>query len=225
MRRITIISISVSVIISLVSVNLYGMIIGNDSCRGYEGSCKFYDISDPGSSKSTSQTICQLVIEGGGYFLKSHSDLLLLLNKIEISELNGVDYSELQYIINSAIKNMVNAKETYINLISIAKVTPYNPSIIEKLQLFDYPGFQKEKKLNSEIFKQVEVFLSKGDVTGVYNHLKSEMDSILEKLYEIKSDIDLNNFPEITALWRVNQKYSETMLFGQYVAEVFFNSK
>jgi hypothetical protein len=225
MRKSTIFSIIVGIIIGLVSVNLYCMIIGNDSCRGYEGGCKSNDPGDLVGVKSTDSSICQLLIKGGGYFLKSHSDLLLFLNKIELSELKGMDYFELKNIINSAIENMEYANETYINLISIAKITPYNPYVIEKLQLFDYPGFKEENKLNSEIFIQVEAYLSKGDITGSYIHLNSYMDSILDKLDKIKLNIYSNTFPEITELWSINQKYAETMLFGQYLAQVFIETK
>jgi hypothetical protein len=196
-----------------VTLYVYGYFVLNEFEEAYE------------EGERSASTIRKYIIEGAGYFLKSNSNIQLFLNKIELSELNGMDYSELQNIINSAIENMENAKETYINLISIAKVTPYNPFIIEKLQLFDYPGFQKENKLNSEIFKQVETFLSIGDVTGLYIKFKLDIDSILVPLYNIKASVYNETFPEISSLWLINQKYSELVLFGQYGSQVFFEIK
>ncbi len=222
MRK-TLIIISVAVLIFFTfNIHAFPWIWANDSCRAYERGCsKSGSGGDTARDKKSGLTLGQLVIEGAGCFLRSNSDMQLFLNKIELSELNGMDYSELQNIINSAIENMENAKETYINLISIAKVTPYNPSVIEKLQFFDYSGFQEDNKLNSEIFKQVEAFLSNGDVTGMYIHLKSDIDSILEKLYNIKSNVDSSTFPDIQKIWRANQEYLESLLFGQYVARIF----
>ena len=194
-------------------VNLFPLMVLNRGDEAYE------------EGERSVSTIRKYIIEGAGYFLKSNSNMQLFLNKIELSELNGMDYSELQNTINSAVENMENAKETYSNLISITKITPYNPSVIEKLQLFDYPGFQEENKLNSEIFKQVEAFLSIGDVTGLYIKFKLDIDSIIVLLYNIKSSVDNEKFPEISSLWLINQKYSELMLLGQYGSQVFFEIK
>jgi hypothetical protein len=185
--------------------------------------CKANDACGGEGKKSSGSNMGQMIIEGAGHFLMSHSEMLKFLNKIELSELTGPDYSELQDIINRAIESMENASETYKNLISIAKETPYNMDVISKLRIFDYAGYMKTNGLNRVIFKKVKYFLRKGDVIGVYIYLKSDMDSIIEQLVNIKSNVDSEVFPEISLLWRINQKYSESLLFGQYVAEVFKN--
>jgi hypothetical protein len=195
--------------------------IANESCRGFGG-----DNCDRGGTSSlavpSSQTIEQYIVEGAGYYLQSYSDMLLLLNKVEMSEIYGLNYEEAQGIINSAINRLENAKTAYFGLKTLAAVTPYNPDVIHLLVTFDYKNFQKEKGLNPYIFNQVETFLSKGDIRGVYDKLYEDIDTILGKLYNVKYSLDKNEFPVLEELWRINQVYSESISFGQDVAEVFY---
>jgi len=218
MRKELIIILLTVLILLFSKANVHAYFFANEGCTAYEGGCEQ-------GIRDATKTIKGYIIDGAGYFLKSNSDMQLFLSKIELSELNGTDYSELQNIINSAIENMENAKETYINLISIAKRTPYNPSVIEKLQLFDYSSFQEKNKLNADIFKQVETFLSNGNVNGIFEKLKEDMENILKKLYNIKSGVDSSRFPELSELWQVNQMNSVTMLFGQYATEILYALK
>ncbi len=201
------------IVLIFFTLSLFPLMVLNEGDSAYEGGGK------------NTPTIRKYIIEGAGYFLKSRSDLLLLLNKIELSELNGIDYLELQNIIKSVIENMENAKATYENLIAIAKETPYNESVIETLKNFDYPGFQENQGLNNEIFKEVENLLIKGDVTGVFEKFKDDLENILATMYEVKYTVDSNTFPEIAVLWEINQKYVYSLLFGQYVAVVCKNLK
>jgi hypothetical protein len=211
-------------IFALFALNIDAAIFANESCGGFGGG-KSIDPCDPGGGKSAIPTIGQLLIEGGGYFLKSHSEIMLFLNKIELSALSGPDYKELQEIINTAINNMESAIDTYYELKSLAEGTPYNQEVIVKLMSFDYLKFQEENGLNPAIFKEVEKFLSAGDIRGIYNEIFLNFGELLEHLNTVKTVIDKDTFPEISILWRLNQKYSEIALFGQYVAEVFYNIK
>jgi len=180
------------------------------------GDCAF------GGGGEKEGSIKSYIIEGAGYFLSSYSDTLLFLNKIEMSELIGVDYKELRAILYRAIENMEKARDAYSNLKQMADNTPYNQAMIDQLLSFDYAGFQNEKVLNNTIFKTVESYLSKGDVRGFFTLLLSNSEQILNKLYTIKAWVDTDTFPGLSTLWRVNQVFSETMFFGQYGAEVFY---
>ena len=188
----------------------FGLIMGN------RGDCAFGGGGEKGGS------IKSYIIEGAGYFLNSYSDSLLFLNKIEMSETNGVDYNEIRGILYSAIENMENAKDAYSNLKQAADNTPYNQAMIDQLLSFDYTGFQSEKGMNESIFKTVESYLSKGDVRGFFTLLLSNSEQILTRLYTIKESVDTDTFPGLSNLWRVNQVFSETLFFGQYGSEVFF---
>ena len=163
------------------------------------------------------------VAEGAGYFLKSHSDTLLLLNKIELSDLNGVDYTELQQLVDNALYNMQNAKTKYTSLTQIADTALYEQAVIDQLLTFDYYSFQQAKGLNGIIFDQVGTYLGTGDVRGMYHKILSDTQEIIDKLTVVKSIIDSGTLPETASLWRLNQSYSDTQFLGQYAAEVFYD--
>ncbi|MCP5107334.1 MAG: hypothetical protein GY950_28365 [bacterium] len=197
-------------VLLLVNINALSYVIAN------RGECTFEDCGEKSISIKSS------IIYGAGYILKSNSEMMLFLNKVELSELNGINYNEIGNIINSAIENMEMAKEYYIYLKQTADSRAYNPAMIELLVSFDYAAFQKEKGMNATVFQDVQKYLSKGDVRGVFSRLLTDTGDILEKLYMVKEYIDAENFPELPTLWRVNQDYSEIILFGQYSAEIFY---
>jgi len=195
------------------NVASYAYIWANYSECGFEGPCE--------RSLSYNLSIGDYIVESAGYFLKSHSDILLFLESVEMSEMNGIDYKELRTIIYGAIENMEKAKESCFNLKQKADATPYNQNVINLLLSFDYNAFQEERGLNIDIFKDVERFLVKGDVRGIYGLLLENSCEILDKLYAIKDFVDADTLPDISMLWRVNQDYMENLFLGQYAAEVF----
>jgi hypothetical protein len=135
--------------------------------------------------------------------------------------LSGVDYNELRAILNGAIENMEKAKSIYTSLVQTATNTPYRQSFIEGLKVFDYEGYQKQYGLNDIIFQETAAYLKKGDVTGIFAGILGRTVAILDSLNTVKKDIDAGIFPVISNLWRLNQYYGETVLFGQYAAEIF----
>ncbi|MCU0289773.1 MAG: hypothetical protein MUF15_25690 [Acidobacteria bacterium] len=161
------------------------------------------------------------IIEGAGYFLNSNTDFLLFLTKIERSELNGIDYNELRATLNRVIENMEKAKSLYTSLVQTAANTPSKQSFIEGLKIFDYVGYQNQSALNSIIFQDTVSFLKNGDITGLFAKILGRTAEILDRLYIAKKDIDAEIFPSISNIWRLNQCYNETVLFGQYAAEIF----
>jgi hypothetical protein len=201
----------------MTSVFIFPVIWANYSDISYDG-----DGSSEDGKRSSAPTIKILVIQGAGYFLKSHADFQLFLNKIELAELHGADFIELQDILNAAVNSMESAKSNYFALKNLAAVTPYNQAVIEKLRAFDYDGFLKEKGLNAAVFSRVKGFLIKGDVTGAYESVFLDTVELMDRLENIKKDIDKNKIPDISRLWELNQKYSDTMFFGQYIAAIFF---
>lgn len=200
----------------LFTAPIYAFVYANHSCEAFNA-------CDTEGYRGMAGGIGYLITEGAGYFLKSYADMLLCLNKIEVSELSGPDYPGLQAVVDSALENMKKASGTYAQLISAAKDTPYNNTVIEKLRRFDYKDFQEKNRLNRSILSRIEKPLRKGDVTAVYVLLKADMDDVAEQLALLKAGVDAYTFPQITPLWRLNQKYCESMLTGQYVAEVFKN--
>jgi hypothetical protein len=177
--------------------------------------------ANAGFVEPQSITIQGYVIEAAGYFLESHADFLLFLNRIELADLNGVDYSELQLMINNTIAHLTNAKTTYNDLTQIADTAPYDQPFITELLNFDYNSLQQDKSLNSVIFNGIQNYLSAGDIRGIFHKTLADTQDILDLLIPIKCAVDAETLPETEDLWRVNQAYSETQLVGQYAAEVF----
>ncbi len=172
--------------------------------------------------QSTQSNIGVYVVNGAGYFLKSQSAALLFLNKIEMSDLEGVDFNDLRAALYEAIAAMELSKNSYNDLKQTADITPYKSSMIAKLKNFDYDGFQKKRGLNSVIFNRVEEYLAHGDVNGLFGEVLSRTGIILDKLYRLKDTVEKDQLPLNQDLWKLAQEYSELHMGGQYAAQVFY---
>lgn len=217
--RIRIIVPLIFILLVCFNATLNAAMFANESCHGFSGE----QCTTGGGDRKANPTIGQLVIESGTYFLKSNSDMLLFLSMIESSEASEPGFKTLQEVINSAIDNMENAKTACYRLKNLAAITPYNQEVISRLIVFNYTNFQNEKGLIPVIFEKVINFLKNGNVRGIYNEFYNNFNDILDVLYDLKKDVDNSNFPELSTMWRINQKYTEVKLFGQYVAEVFYS--
>lgn len=215
MKKIVLIA---ALVAAFFTAQLFAFVYGNHSCEVYDA-CP----PDGESLRGGGTLINTLIVQGAGYFLGSHADFIRLLNGVETAELYGTDYPQWQALVNGALESMVKAGAVYDTLITAAKETPYNPGVIEKLAVFDYKDFVKKMELNSVIFLRIEGLLRKGDVTGVYTLLKSDMDGIVEGLGLIKAAVDTSRFPDLSLLLRLNQRYAESLLTGQYFSQVFEN--
>ena len=218
-------------VLAVFSVDLNAAMGGNELdkayCGGVSGNpCPPYLPKTKSSDTfPNGSTIRELIIQGGGSLYRSGSHINAFFNAVELSELSSPDYKQLQGTLNEAIFTMENARATYLQLKHLAGVTPYNPEVITRLVNFDYNTFQKENGLIAPIFKNVRELLAVGDVTGIFNEFEVYCGQILDILYTLKKDIDAGIFPNLSTVWRVNQKYSEFKLFGQYATQVFYGIK
>jgi len=162
------------------------------------------------------------IIDGAGFFLKSYSDALLLLQKIEWSEPGSPDYEELKRLVDRTASNLRNARKAYAKLTEMADAAPYNPSFIEKLTCFDYTAFQRARSIDGGTFAEVGKYLAAGDVRGIFARIYSGSGQIQDLLRDIRASLEAGKFPELSSLWRLNRLFAETMLFGQYSAEIFY---
>lgn len=189
--------------------NSYSMVIAN---RGEES----YD--DTGLKTSS---IKILIVEGAGNYLTAYSDYLLFLNRVELSSENSPGYNEMQTFLNRCLEKLNRAKAAYFALNQNAANTPYNFEIIYRLIFFNYDLFQWQKGLNPYIFKDVVKYLRSGNVNGIFDRLLSSIETLILKVSDVKEMVDAYRFPDLHSIWRLNQLFSETLLFGQYAAEVF----
>ena len=167
-------------------------------------------------------TIESYVIKGAGYYLDAYSDILSFLNRMELSDMQGIDYNESRQLLDRALNNMINALKTYERLIKKAEVTPYKEAVISKLMDFDYNGFMQERGLNSVIFGKVEDYLKRGDITGMLRQMYTEFAVIAGLLSSVRDELYLEKLPEMSKVWRLNERCSQTLLFGQYGSRVFY---
>ena len=196
-------------ILFLFNMNGFSKIIANYSEKGFE---------------SPGREIIRLhIIEAAGYFLKSYSNFLLLLNNVELSDIERerIDYAQCRQIINDTILQMENARERYGTLKQIADSTPYNQTVISRLLDANDSLLQERDGSKSVISNEVAVYLRSGDVRGIYHQMFSDTRQILDMLSVIKSAVEAEMTPANFDLWKVNRFYSRSMLLGQYIAEIF----
>ena len=166
-----------------------------------------------------------LLIDGAGYFMKTHSNVQTLLHMVELRDIKHIDYFELNQLVKRALTNIINARLAFEELIKFAEVTPYNLDVIGKLNIFDYDTFMKEYGLNPFIFGIVRDYLINGGITGTFKHAYGNFKEIDKLLLNIQSSILENRLPELEVCWRLNERCAETALFGSYIARIFNSIK
>ena len=174
----------------VLNLNVFGYIYHNGSSAGYN--------NDGGNPERGVATIEGYVIDGADFYFSAYWDIILMLKMYESQDRNGFDYDEFNRALDSAIANMKNAVETYETLIRTVDVTPYNEEVIARLLSFDYYTFMKENGLNWVIFKKVEGYLRKGDITGIYKETHSTFLFIFKLLNVLKEEISKGKPPENT---------------------------
>ena len=167
----------------------------------------------------SSAAIESMIIEGAGYYLQGNSYIQTLLNRVELQDFKEIDLSEMQGLVKSALENITNARLTYEKLVNKAEDTPYNPVVIERLKSFDYKTFMFENRLNEKVFKQVEGYLSAGDITGAFKHVLAVIKKIERLLIVVQTGMD---FSRMEPFWKLNESCAEFSMFGSFVARVFY---
>jgi hypothetical protein len=172
-------------------------------------------------TSSPSSFIENDIVNGAGYFLESYANTLSFMKKIELSEIYGVNNNELNFALDKAIYNMKLAKETYAKLCKEVENIPYNTAVLDSLKQFDYYAFQKEIAGDKEIFTDARVYLYNGDIRGIYARMLSNTEQIMGILMRIKEKIPGGVTHMIPDVYLVNRTFSQSLLFGQYVSQVF----
>jgi len=211
----------VVVISIMVQINLFAYICHNGSGSGY-------DDGSGGSSVATSKAatiynpIENYIIAGAGYYLKGNAYIQSLLNLVELQDMNGIDAAEMILLVNNALDNITRARETFASLIDTAETTPYNPVVIELLHHFDYETFMTMNNLNPVAFKELQSYLSCGDITGTFKRSYYKIYYIEWLLVSIQTGLSSGNLPGLPVLWQLNELCADTTLFGSYAARLFY---
>jgi hypothetical protein len=175
------------------------------------------------SSIASSFTIKYLIIKSATYFFKGKSKIDLLASGLEAADIEGVNFYELQQIVNDSLCNMKTARYYYQALKSKADNTPYNQPVISQLIVFDYDSFSVDIGLNGDIFNQVKGYLKMGDVRGAYARLYDYTDNIIDMLEAVQKEVYYWEIPGIENVWKLHQECAHMLLFGQYIAQIFQN--
>ena len=214
------------IIISLlmfITVNIYVF-----SLIYHNGSGSRYESGSGGSSVETSKAstisnpIEKYIIEGAGHYLKGNASIQSLLNLVELQDMNGIDEAEMMQLVNNALDNIIRARETFAKLIDTTEATPYNPVVIERLHHFDYETFMTINSLNPVIFKELQSYLYRGDITGTFKRSYYKIYNIEWLLVSIQKGLSSNNLPGLPVFWQLNELCADTTLFGSYAARLFY---
>lgn len=162
-----------------------------------------------------------LIVEGASNFLQSYSQFFLLLNESELSAKSEIDSLKAEALVLAALNKIKKSKEYYASAFQCGENTSYNLTTIESLKNFDYDGLVALRKLNPCIMENVSGFLSKGDLTGFYNKVFSDMDKIIVKLSFVHDVVGKGSMPGIEVLRELYQDFNDFMTLGYYSSIVF----
>jgi len=205
----------------LISVNVFPYILVNGSGTGYCDGQTGSGCGETASILNTGNNIDGLITGGAAAYLTAYANYISFLNRVELSGLNSIDPNEAEKRLSIVIESIKTAKDTYYRLIARAESTPYNPQVLDQLAAFDYNGYLKNHGLDGCIFNEVEEYLKNGDITGTYILIYSRVKEIEQMLISAKAAAALKTTPDLNNLWKLNEMFSKTLIFGQYVARIF----
>jgi len=171
---------------------------------------------------TTNDELNSLIIQGAEQFLESYANLLDLMQQTESSTDLKANPGMLLPLVSKSLNGIDSAAATYTRLIAASKRIPYNPAVVDKLKNFDYPGFAElpDRFMNKPAFNEARSYLSRGDIRGLYGKMKSDFKKIARLLKSIYRSIDEEKTIPVKETWKLNHVYSQTLLLGQYTAQV-----
>lgn len=166
-------------------------------------------------------SLSEYIEEGANNFFTSYQGYISFLQKIEQADPSNFDFLQLGAFLKDSIIAIELTKASYSNLITQSENLEYAPAVISELKILDYDTFETEHLLVHSIFKETQAYLTKGDIKGIYNYMAGSVLSIGASLEKVKLSVDSGIFPDMNLVRKINQDYMTTLLFGQYVAEIF----
>jgi len=208
-------------VLGVLNLNVFARVCANYSEIGF-----LEPVRPGGGTFAEGQsTIGGYVVSGAAHLMRAHADFTLLLYRVELWLPGADDNRAILRRASRCLENMAKAMSAYEKLVVLAGVTPYNPEVGNALYRFDYAAFGQAKGLNMPVFQAVEPYLRRGDILGVYRDIYSRLGKISHGLAILRDEIRPGDLPALDVFYRLQQDYFETLLFGQYVAEVFVEIK
>ncbi len=195
----------------------YAVICENGAGTGYDES----NVPEGSAAGNPELSIEDYVERGAGYFLMAKKEVDTMLRMVELQNIEGLSIAELKAVVERALNHMNHSMNAYTILISRIENTPYDKGMISRLKSLDYKGFMVQNRLNPDIFKKVEGFLKNGDINGIFKRKTPIFLTVINLLKEAKADLGKNNIPKLPVLWSLNETFSQSSMFGSYVARIF----
>ena len=164
-----------------------------------------------------------MIIEGTSMFLQSNSDVLLLLNEVEIAEIKAFDFDYAFKLTESAIYKLEKAKILYTDVINFGEVGCDGKAMAEKFLKFDYDWLVEKNQLNKQIMGEVSELLKEGNAIAAYKKSINDINKILSTLNQIKKGILMKQKPKVKLFWSLLQQYNILALYGNYATLVFYS--
>ncbi len=166
-------------------------------------------------------TLESLSIDAASLFLQSQADAFLLLNEREIGDKNGFNFAAAWNLVVSTRERLARAQALFVQIVAVGHEAGYDPAVSEKLKKFDYQAFIASQGLNRPVMEEVALFLSAGDIIGLYNRNIEKIGDILKTLDTIQEKLKAGQVPELDLFWQLLQRYADNSLFGNYATLVF----
>lgn len=151
-------------------------------------------------------------------FSKANSKYLHFLSKVEEFEVDKPTFNELNTTLRDAISEMKKAKKALKGL----KKPLSNKMVINALSEVDCKKLAEKYGPIPPLYERVKLFTKKGNIDGLLRKLNQDATDILSISNKIKIAIEKKQFPEVRALYKLNQKCLKSMLFRQYFGMILF---
>lgn len=197
-------------IICAVSSTLQGAWVGNDLIKG---------------DSENSILVEGYIIDGASSFLRSYSDLFLLLNESETGLKNGINLARVLEVTESALDKLDASVKSYESALAVIKSSTFNENWLDALKTFDYEKLTAARHLHPDVMNLVAGYLTNGDIVGLYQQLTDNLNRLAAQLRTMGTGTKKGLIPEMEALRTLYQQYSDSMLFGYYISLVFSEAK
>lgn len=198
------------IIFIIITASVWGLITFN-------GADKAVDDGTPGLN----HRIDRGTFDGASMYLKSYSDVLILLNVYELSGVTDFDFDYAIRLTESAIVSLKESQRVYLDIVKIGRLSGPISVKSDALMAFDYDGFVQKNSLNKTIMERVKSYLGKGDLYGAFHKAVQDQSEILRILEAVHEKLERKEVPQVQYFWTLLQKYAESTLFGNYATLVF----
>ncbi len=187
--------------------NLMGVIAANDIY------CSFNDVPEKGQIEEN-------VVQGCTNFLKSKAAFYMLLVEYEKSCNQPADIQKMNEYLEETIASLEVSVDFYIRARDIGQRIGLNPQKLDWFRTYNYNMLVANQHLKPDMSMKVRQYLSKGDILGVYNQNIFNINDLLVELTGMRLKLAKKIKPDVTAMWRILEKYTDTLLFGTYSTRI-----